>query len=288
MNYMILPFTGCQLVKNSGNPACGQGIKQYFFDKEKVRCSSFLYHDCGGGGGNDNRFNTREECQFSCACRGMLDHGSHCPVNPGDKPVKSEMKYYYDSVSEFCRPFWYIGCGGNHNRFKTKQRCYDVCKPGTIRESPPTKYGPTRKYEDRNSNNKRQGFSQTVLQDLNILINLMSSMSMNQIWKPHTDTKENTGKTIILIYSYKKVCNTPSYIFVFFKKNNTNHNFKYLCNRENDLIMFICSEISVMKKPASFKTCTSNYFCFLFLFCPKIQDTRALAMSFLPCCQIFA
>ncbi|XP_030635498.1 collagen alpha-1(VII) chain [Chanos chanos] len=36
--------------------------------------------------------------------------------------------WYYHQASAECRPFLYGGCGGNHNRFTTKQLCQTLCK----------------------------------------------------------------------------------------------------------------------------------------------------------------
>ncbi|XP_053099832.1 protease inhibitor-like [Hemicordylus capensis] len=35
--------------------------------------------------------------------------------------------YYYDSTTKTCEMFHYGGCGGNDNRFLTKQECLRVC-----------------------------------------------------------------------------------------------------------------------------------------------------------------
>ncbi|XP_067941385.1 papilin-like isoform X1 [Watersipora subatra] len=43
------------------------------------------------------------------------------------------INWYYDSASGVCRRFWYGGCEGNSNRFKSKKHCDSVCSepPGT-------------------------------------------------------------------------------------------------------------------------------------------------------------
>lgn len=37
------------------------------------------------------------------------------------------MMWFFDSSQRSCFPFWYGGCGGNENRFKTKEDCEKVC-----------------------------------------------------------------------------------------------------------------------------------------------------------------
>ncbi|XP_060698512.1 amyloid-beta precursor protein [Hemiscyllium ocellatum] len=38
-----------------------------------------------------------------------------------------ELLWYYSPESNECRPFVYSGCGGNSNRFSSKQECIDRC-----------------------------------------------------------------------------------------------------------------------------------------------------------------
>ncbi|XP_063786056.1 collagen alpha-1(VII) chain-like [Pseudophryne corroboree] len=38
------------------------------------------------------------------------------------------LRWYYHSQADSCRPFVYGGCGGNRNRFKTRQKCEQRCK----------------------------------------------------------------------------------------------------------------------------------------------------------------
>lgn len=39
--------------------------------------------------------------------------------------------WYYHLQADDCRPFVYGGCGGNRNRFKTRQKCEQICKNKT-------------------------------------------------------------------------------------------------------------------------------------------------------------
>lgn len=36
-------------------------------------------------------------------------------------------KYFYDRQDGVCKPFMYGGCGGNDNRFDSKQECEQQC-----------------------------------------------------------------------------------------------------------------------------------------------------------------
>ncbi|XP_040295820.1 collagen alpha-3(VI) chain isoform X2 [Bufo bufo] len=37
------------------------------------------------------------------------------------------LNWYYDSETKSCARFWYGGCGGNENRFKTQKECEKIC-----------------------------------------------------------------------------------------------------------------------------------------------------------------
>lgn len=39
------------------------------------------------------------------------------------------LKWYYNMDKRACQQFWYGGCGGNANRFETKEECEVRCVP---------------------------------------------------------------------------------------------------------------------------------------------------------------
>ncbi|XP_053099829.1 isoinhibitor K-like isoform X1 [Hemicordylus capensis] len=79
----------------------------------------FLY---GGCGGNDNRFLTKQECLRVCG------ETEFCRLPAKIGPCRGSFHfYYYDSTTKTCEMFHYGGCGGNDNRFLTKQECLRVC-----------------------------------------------------------------------------------------------------------------------------------------------------------------
>ncbi|KAG5669426.1 hypothetical protein PVAND_017313 [Polypedilum vanderplanki] len=43
---------------------CRATVMQYYFDTASKSCEQFVY---GGCGGNENRFQTQEQCQQTCA-----------------------------------------------------------------------------------------------------------------------------------------------------------------------------------------------------------------------------
>ncbi|KAF1388519.1 hypothetical protein PFLUV_G00091110 [Perca fluviatilis] len=114
---------------------CGDYVQAWFFDKVIGACSPFWY---GGCGGNANRFNTENECARTC--------GAH---NPNILPIPElasfaskdscflsqdqggcqnyTMMWFFDTEQRECSRFWYGGCGGNGNRFKTQDECESLC-----------------------------------------------------------------------------------------------------------------------------------------------------------------
>ncbi|XP_066206901.1 collagen alpha-4(VI) chain-like [Saccopteryx leptura] len=52
-------------------------------------------------------------------------------------PLKGEcqdytLKWYYNKEERACQPFWYGSCGGNANRFETKEECEAWCVPSPL------------------------------------------------------------------------------------------------------------------------------------------------------------
>ncbi|TKR88126.1 hypothetical protein L596_012415 [Steinernema carpocapsae] len=67
----------CKLLKVSGNSCNGKPKRvQYYFDYETFECLAFEYQGCGG---NENRFNTVDECWSRCK---LADFGT-CSGNVG-------------------------------------------------------------------------------------------------------------------------------------------------------------------------------------------------------------
>ena len=46
--------------------------------------------------------------------------------------TKSLHRYYYDLVTQTCKPFVFGGCRGNANNFITLQDCNEKCKPSIL------------------------------------------------------------------------------------------------------------------------------------------------------------
>ncbi|XP_076464212.1 papilin-like isoform X2 [Babylonia areolata] len=129
----------CSLPAQTG--LCRAYIPSFFFNSTSGQCQSFVY---GGCGGNQNRFPSVQACQAACGGAAPSRSGSQSAA--GDSPVLSANtdcnlpkvvglcrahmpSFYYNTNSGQCENFVYGGCGGNANRFETKQQCEQKCKP---------------------------------------------------------------------------------------------------------------------------------------------------------------
>ena len=117
----------CRLPKTRG--PCHNVTRRFYFDASAERCRAFFY---GGCQGNENNFESIEECQGTChsdetpqqlyedECQTAVDHGSCSETN---------ILWYFDTLHKDCYPFIYGGCQGNANRFESYEECIGICKP---------------------------------------------------------------------------------------------------------------------------------------------------------------
>ena len=52
------------------------------------------------------------------------------PIESGGPCWARAKKWGFDKDMKECREFFYAGCGGNANRFSTKEECMKECEPG--------------------------------------------------------------------------------------------------------------------------------------------------------------
>ncbi|XP_064464797.1 papilin-like isoform X6 [Ornithodoros turicata] len=132
------PFI-CNLPKATGR--CLAYIPRYYFDSAEGICKQFIY---GGCEGNENNFETIEQCKQTCSVSGTpskewsprsltLESDSEKPPTcnvPKDKgPCKGYFpRYYFDSAEGICKQFIYGGCQGNENNFETIEQCKQTCR----------------------------------------------------------------------------------------------------------------------------------------------------------------
>jgi len=63
-------------------------------------------------------------------CELTRDEGEYC--------TGWEQYWFYDVEYQVCRIFWYGGCKGNGNRFRTEEECADVCVTSRPTQQPTT------------------------------------------------------------------------------------------------------------------------------------------------------
>ncbi|CAL8249499.1 unnamed protein product [Boreogadus saida] len=128
------PDARCQLARDSGSQ-CSHYVRRWFYDRVLGACAHFWY---GGCGGNENRFNTEPECRKTCvtkmdsSLRGPSQSRTHrkATCSPGQDPGPCQdyvMSWAFAARRRECTPFWYGGCGGNSNRFATRDDCEELC-----------------------------------------------------------------------------------------------------------------------------------------------------------------
>ncbi|XP_064464808.1 papilin-like isoform X16 [Ornithodoros turicata] len=135
----------CNLPKKEG--PCKGYFPRYYFDSAEGICKQFIY---GGCQGNENNFETIEQCKQTCSGPTRLYEAREVsktqkprtPVAPKPRsvidicqlprevgPCKGNVpRYYYDSESRSCKRFVYGGCKGNANNFHTKKECIKTCR----------------------------------------------------------------------------------------------------------------------------------------------------------------
>ncbi|CAK6963707.1 tissue factor pathway inhibitor a [Scomber scombrus] len=96
---------------------------RFFFNVDTGHCEMFEY---GGCGGNANNFETLEECEEMCV---VSDHKNPCHLPEAPGPCRGLMsRYFFESTSQQCRHFFYGGCFGNANNFRSMAGCQEKCQ----------------------------------------------------------------------------------------------------------------------------------------------------------------
>ncbi|GAV03191.1 hypothetical protein RvY_13653 [Ramazzottius varieornatus] len=137
----------CFLPSETG--PCRAALPKFFFNGRF--CSTFIY---GGCAGNENNFDSVEECQAACGGEaslvpsleppsrspplggsrndGNLEPGllaaDACAQPPDSGPCNAVLtRFFSDPISGSCKPFTYGGCGGNLNNYKSHTECELTC-----------------------------------------------------------------------------------------------------------------------------------------------------------------
>ncbi|KAK4336726.1 hypothetical protein RND71_043627 [Anisodus tanguticus] len=132
----------CLQPRETGN--CYNFIERFYYDRDDKKCHRFYFSGCNG---NDNNFESFEECTHRCGSplfianesndknlNPSLDHQNttfkteDCFLPSEHGPCDNdEPKWFYDSSDGICKQFYYGGCGGNNNRFENGRECQTKC-----------------------------------------------------------------------------------------------------------------------------------------------------------------
>ncbi|KAG8181904.1 hypothetical protein JTE90_026062 [Oedothorax gibbosus] len=107
---------------------CKGNFRRWYYDAQTETCRRFVY---GGCQGNKNQYETKQECVKRC--KGVksqrpkiLPELCKASANSGNCSAFF-VRFYFDSITGQCRRFFYSGCNGNRNNFKTLRECNRTC-----------------------------------------------------------------------------------------------------------------------------------------------------------------
>ncbi|XP_077393247.1 tissue factor pathway inhibitor a isoform X1 [Festucalex cinctus] len=110
----------CALKEDPG--PCRSLRARFFFNVDAGRCQLFEY---GGCGGNANNFESLEACRETCV---VSDDKDPCHLPEAEGPCRGLVtRYFYDGSSQQCKRFYYGGCFGNANNFRSIGECRAKC-----------------------------------------------------------------------------------------------------------------------------------------------------------------
>ncbi|KAM3608110.1 uncharacterized protein V6R79_019169 [Siganus canaliculatus] len=118
-------------LKNDAGP-CRASLPRFFFNVDSGLCELFEY---GGCGGNDNNFISQEACEETCV---VSDDKNPCHLPKAAGPCRGLLRrYVFDTETQRCQSFFYGGCFGNANNFKSMAQCEAKCpRPVSSTEAP--------------------------------------------------------------------------------------------------------------------------------------------------------
>ncbi|KAF9413443.1 hypothetical protein HW555_008335 [Spodoptera exigua] len=135
----------CDLPIEQGS--CAGNFSRWGFNPDTRSCEQFIW---GGCEGNANRFSTEAACQMRCNPPGSQPPQCAEPQEAGSCDNKEALWSF--SVSENrCVPFYYSGCGGNNNRFPSREACEQTCPAAYVPDkcTLPAETGQCSNYRER-------------------------------------------------------------------------------------------------------------------------------------------
>ena len=127
--FSVLEMGTCRLPKVVG--PCNDEVLRFYFDEETGLCRPFLY---GGCQGNKNNFKTQEECYAICSRYPdkykTTQPGDCFEVSDAGRCDMTEARWFFDANKGDCIAFYYGGCNGNGNNFRSYDDCIAFCSKG--------------------------------------------------------------------------------------------------------------------------------------------------------------
>ena len=132
---LIVNSLHCSLPPDSG--PCDERVVRYYHDHNTNSCLMFEY---GGCAGNNNNFISQQHCETVCrdtkptfSPRTTKKRYSKSVSTCSQPEVfgscsKNVTRYRWDPASDECVMFYWSGCGGNSNNFRTREKCQQRCK----------------------------------------------------------------------------------------------------------------------------------------------------------------
>jgi hypothetical protein len=111
---------------------CRGSYPRFYYDGDLGECQQFLYSGCHG---NRNRFSSASECANVCKHKARLATAKRtCTLKraagqacAGENATAVQPAWFFDNEEKRCRTFYFLGCGGNDNRFETREECEQAC-----------------------------------------------------------------------------------------------------------------------------------------------------------------
>uniref|UniRef100_A0A224Y504 Pancreatic trypsin inhibitor n=1 Tax=Rhipicephalus zambeziensis TaxID=60191 RepID=A0A224Y504_9ACAR len=109
---------------------CRAFIPRFYFNETLNECVRFVY---GGCGGNENNFETQQECEKKCRnnynrkndpCLTLQQKRNFCA---GGKKLTAAV-WYFDTKSKLCWRSKYEKCGKNLTMFPSCSNCVATCQ----------------------------------------------------------------------------------------------------------------------------------------------------------------
>ncbi|XP_070503266.1 papilin isoform X4 [Chironomus tepperi] len=117
----------CLLPYESGR--CEEHHRRYYYDRSYGICTQFLFTGCDG---NENNFETLEECEELCT-----DVVDLCDLYPLEGRCEENVtRWYFDSYTQNCHEFQYKGCESNKNNFIDEDSCMNACQHRHLQKTP--------------------------------------------------------------------------------------------------------------------------------------------------------